>query len=236
MSARRPSTQRSSVRLEKPRARSNRRTPRAIIERRFRLPAVERSAAVAGHVSAASRRRGSSPPPFPRSSCVGELVLPETIRGMTEASTIRRPRGRRHPQPRVDDRERIVGAAHLRRADGMEDRRADVAGRRRELVLALRSAPGRIPPADSARAPARRRSGARAGSNRRRRAGPRASTGSSAGSPARRQRVGARAWVEPRLVGRRLQTLRVIAGKSCSGSPNRSSDSGCTWNSTLAVS
>ena len=32
----------------------------------------------------------------------------------------------------------------------------------------------------------------------------------------------------PRLVGFRLQTLAVKAGKSCSGSPKASSDSGCT--------
>ena len=31
----------------------------------------------------------------------------------------------------------------------------------------------------------------------------------------------------PRLAGRRLQTLSVIAGNACKGSPNRSSDSGC---------
>ena len=38
------------------------------------------------------------------------------------------------------------------------------------------------------------------------------------------------AWIDPRLVGRRLQTLIVIAGNGCNGSPKRSSDSGCTWN------
>src|SRR4051794_37580320 len=37
----------------------------------------------------------------------------------------------------------------------------------------------------------------------------------------------------PRLVGFRLQTLAVNAGKGCSGSPNASSDSGCTWYSML---
>ncbi len=36
----------------------------------------------------------------------------------------------------------------------------------------------------------------------------------------------------PREVGRRLQTLAVNALKACSGSPNLSSDSGCTWYST----
>src|ERR1700740_2464327 len=38
----------------------------------------------------------------------------------------------------------------------------------------------------------------------------------------------------PREVGCRLQALTVIAGKRCSGSPNLSSDSGCTWNWILA--
>src|SRR4051794_19685638 len=34
---------------------------------------------------------------------------------------------------------------------------------------------------------------------------------------------------EPLLVGFRLHTLAVKAGKLCSGSPKASSDSGCTW-------
>ena len=38
----------------------------------------------------------------------------------------------------------------------------------------------------------------------------------------------------PRLVGLRLQTLAVIAGKACSGSPKASRLSGWTWNSRLA--
>src|SRR6476619_3114311 len=37
----------------------------------------------------------------------------------------------------------------------------------------------------------------------------------------------------PRLVGFRLHTLAVKAGKECKGSPNASSDSGCTWYSML---
>ena len=40
-----------------------------------------------------------------------------------------------------------------------------------------------------------------------------------------------RTW--PRLVGLRLHTLAVIAGKRCSGSPKASSESGCTWYSRL---
>ena len=38
----------------------------------------------------------------------------------------------------------------------------------------------------------------------------------------------------PRLVGLRLQTLAVNAGKACSGSPKASSESGWTWNSRFA--
>ncbi|SST09695.1 Uncharacterised protein [Acinetobacter baumannii] len=38
----------------------------------------------------------------------------------------------------------------------------------------------------------------------------------------------------PRLCGRRSQTDAVNAGKACSGSPKRSSESGWTWYSRLA--
>src|SRR5678816_824112 len=40
---------------------------------------------------------------------------------------------------------------------------------------------------------------------------------------------------QPRDAGRRLQTLGVIAGKLCSGSPNLSSESGCTCHSMFGV-
>src|ERR1700759_999905 len=40
----------------------------------------------------------------------------------------------------------------------------------------------------------------------------------------------------PREVGCRLQALTVMAGNRCKGSPNLSSDSGCTWNWILARS
>src|SRR6185369_12952348 len=40
---------------------------------------------------------------------------------------------------------------------------------------------------------------------------------------------------QPRDAGRRLQTLGVMAGKLCSGSPNLSSESGCTCHSMLGV-
>src|SRR5476649_2825860 len=39
----------------------------------------------------------------------------------------------------------------------------------------------------------------------------------------------------PREVGRRLHTEGVIAGKGCRGSPNFSSDSGCTCHSMSGV-
>src|SRR5689334_20816958 len=40
----------------------------------------------------------------------------------------------------------------------------------------------------------------------------------------------------PRLVGLRLHTLAVKAGKLCSGSPKASSESGCTWYSRFGHS
>src|SRR5260221_10226745 len=40
---------------------------------------------------------------------------------------------------------------------------------------------------------------------------------------------------QPRELGRRLHTEGVIAGKLCSGSPNLSSDSGCTCHSMFGV-
>ena len=40
----------------------------------------------------------------------------------------------------------------------------------------------------------------------------------------------------PRLVGFRLHTLAVKAGKGCSGSPKASSERGCTWYSMLGHS
>src|SRR5260370_399288 len=40
----------------------------------------------------------------------------------------------------------------------------------------------------------------------------------------------------PREVGCRLHALTVMAGKRCRGSPNLSSESGCTWNWMVAPS
>src|SRR5258707_6954860 len=40
---------------------------------------------------------------------------------------------------------------------------------------------------------------------------------------------------QPRELGRKLHTLGVIAGKLCSGSPNLSSESGCTCHSMFGL-
>ena len=60
---------------------------------------------------------------------VGELVLPEVIDGITEASATRKPSMPITLQPRVDHRIRIVGAAHAGGADGVKNGGADVARR-----------------------------------------------------------------------------------------------------------
>ena len=68
---------------------------------------------------------------------VGALVLPLVIVGMTLASTTRRPVDAVDAQARVDDRHRVARRPHLRRADRMEDRRADVAGELGQVGVAL---------------------------------------------------------------------------------------------------
>ena len=60
---------------------------------------------------------------------VGELVLPEVMRGMADASITRRPWKAAHPQALVEDGERVVVRAHAGGADRMEDGHADLAGR-----------------------------------------------------------------------------------------------------------
>ena len=56
--------------------------------------------------------------PFSPIMIVGALVLPETIVGMIEASTTRRPVEAAHPQALVDDRTLV--RSHAAGADGME--------------------------------------------------------------------------------------------------------------------
>ena len=87
--------------------------------------------------------------PFSAIIMVGELVLPDVIVGITEASTTRSRSSPMHPQPLVDHRQRIAGAAHLRGADRMEDRGADVARgfHQARVVVAARRRPADIRPA-----------------------------------------------------------------------------------------
>ena len=66
--------------------------------------------------------------PFSAIIAVGVLVLPEVIVGITEASATRKPGDAVKTQPLVDHGHRIARRAHLRGADGMEDRGADIAG------------------------------------------------------------------------------------------------------------
>ncbi len=67
---------------------------------------------------------------------VGELVLPEVIVGITEASTTRSPRSPCTRRRASTTLPRIVRGAHPAGAHRMEDRRADVAGGARELLVA----------------------------------------------------------------------------------------------------
>ena len=62
-------------------------------------------------------------------------MLPETIVGMIEASTTRRPRNAVHPQPAIDHCRRAC--AHLAGADRVENRRADIAGLADEIFVAF---------------------------------------------------------------------------------------------------
>ena len=83
--------------------------------------------------------------PFSAIMMVGELVLPDVIVGITEASTTRM---RSSPNTRSRSSTTAIGslvAAHLGGADRMEDRGADVAGRldQRRVVVVATASPGR---------------------------------------------------------------------------------------------
>ena len=73
---------------------------------------------------------------------VGELVLPDVMVGITEASATRRPCDAVHRAGAGRPRRAFV-AAHAARADGVEDRGGDVAGGVRQLLVALDSSAGR---------------------------------------------------------------------------------------------
>ena len=70
---------------------------------------------------------------------VGALVLPDVIRGMTDASMTRKPGDAADAQAVVDDGERVD--AHAARADRVEDRRAEIAGRAPQIGVARERRP-----------------------------------------------------------------------------------------------
>ena len=175
--------------------------------------------------------------PFSAIIIVGELVLPEVMRGIAEASMTRKPFDAAHPQALVEH-----GRGIVRRCPSSPSRRDGRSSCRCRPPLraarrpSSRSAPGPVllrPEArerrlrdDAARQPQRidrdppvllRREIVRA--DRRRLCADRRST----------------AWTLPRLDGLRLQTLAVKAPKGCRPSPHLSSESGWKWNSRLAV-
>ena len=132
-------------------------------------------------------------------------------------------------QALVEHRHGIAVDAHPRRADGMEDRRADLAGRPGQVLLRRQVRAGLVFLGPVAR---QRGRGDDAADELQRIGGdpavfappPDSSARSRAARRGRRSPHGSL----PRLAGRRLHTLAVIAGKSCSGSPNLSSESGWT--------
>jgi len=92
---------------------------------------------------------------------VGELVLPEVIDGITEASITRKPAIPIDAQARIDHRAHIVAAAHLGGADGMEDR-VPICRRLDQSASSSSPPAGRanIRPANISATPAAPRSGA----------------------------------------------------------------------------
>ena len=164
---------------------------------------------------------------------VGELVLPEVIRGMIEASAMRNPSSP-CTRRRVHHRALVRSPAHRAGAHRMEDGGADLAGRLAQLVLAAVGRTGQpfLGPVAAQRGRGRDapRQPYRIGRHlqvfiRAQVVGP---------DQRRRLRIGPCVCTLPRDVGRRLHTLAVKASKLCNGSPKAPSDSGCTWNSTLA--
>ena len=143
---------------------------------------------------------------------VGEPVLPEVMRGITEASATRKPSSPWTLSLSSTTANGILRRSHFRRPDRMEDRRADLARRSNQFIVRLQVCPG----LELSRRVARKRG--RAGEAPRktdrvhrdsligkRRQIVRLDDGRARGSALM-------AWVEPRLSGRRLQTLIVIAG------------------------
>ena len=167
--------------------------------------------------------------PFSAIIIVGALVLPDVMKGITDASITRK------CDVPMTLQAGIHHAAHRCRADGVEDRGADLARRalQRFLALIVWSGPhflrgiagkGRLgdDPAGDADSLGGSLPVAFGGQVVGRIAG------ASAGSVLR-------IAVRPRLSGRRLQTLAVKAGKGSRSPPKAARLSGWTWYSRSAV-
>ena len=130
--------------VAKPCALSSRLTPRHDRQRRLGLAAVDRRFGRRRSCQRAFASARIIAAAFSAIIIVGAAVLPEVMRGITDASATRSPSTPRTRSRASTTAVGIVVAAHLRRADRMEDRRADVAGGLDELGVARRAAaPGR---------------------------------------------------------------------------------------------